>query len=144
MKWLKKIFSFENDQQQANLVSAWLIAKEFESMTCVAISNLSNLPVYKMIISLVNVQNNASDGRYAPSLFRTYLSVIPPGKSYAMIELHQGMSFTPGIEIGFEDFNRRYWIRSGDNIVKSIVTPPYKYYNLTLPLSWEIPKQEMP
>lgn len=140
MSWLKNLF-FKIDHKQANQISVWLLEEDVDGQGWITISNQSDSPVYKMIISVVDVQRNASDGRLTPDSLRTYLSVIPPGKSYKKIEVHHGMSFETGLEIAFEDINKNYWIRSGDGILKKIDKPPFIYYSLLLPLSWEKPKQ---
>ncbi len=140
MGWFKKLFS-NIDQKQANKISVWLLEEDADGQGWITISNQSDSHVYKMIISVVNVQRNASDGRLTPDSLRTYLSVIPPGKSFEKIEIHHGMSFKTGFEIAFEDINKNYWIRTGDGVLKKIDKPPYIYYSLLLPLSWEKPKQ---
>lgn len=135
MSFSKKIVHNE----QANLITAWIEKETEDTHAWVAVLNQSNFPVYKMILTTVNVQVNASDGREAPNDFRFFLKVAPPGKHYIKTLIHHGMGFSSGIEIAFTDKDNAHWVRSGNNILVKINETPVEYYGLALPLSWDYP-----
>lgn len=139
MSWLKKVINTFKHSEQAEQIFAWLIDKGESGQATVKIINKSNLPVYKIILSIVNIQNDTSNGLDTPEYFRTFLILITPGESSIKVEPHRGMNFISGIEIAFEDFNRRYWIRKADNSLQSLKVPPQEYYNIPTPISWETP-----
>ncbi|HSZ86494.1 MAG TPA: hypothetical protein VK787_10710 [Puia sp.] len=128
--------------EQATHISAWII-KEESNQAWVAIMNTSSLPIYKMILSTVNVQNKASSAKGLSIDFRSFLKLIPPGTFYTKNEIFHGMNFLSGIEIAFTDAAGKYWLRNGDGILEELEIEPYKYYDLALPLSWEYPNQKL-
>lgn len=136
------LFIKRHKREQADLVSAW-IAKEEDVYAWIAVSNQSNLPVYKVILSTVNIQGKAASGIESPNDHRALLSVAPPGKWYTKLLIQRGMSFIPGVELAFMDNKGQYWVRTGDGILRAIHQPSYEYYNLTMPVSWEYPKDSI-
>lgn len=136
VKWLKK----KADRSQADKISAWITEEvEENDLAWVTILNESNKPVTKLIISTVNIQNKPTSGRETPDDHRCYIGLLPPGKYFARLLTHRGMNFLSGVELSFIDSSGQTWIRQGDGELLAINKSPEQYYNLDLPISWEVP-----
>lgn len=144
MKFLKKLLGFKMKESQAELITAWIDQEDDDGYGWVAIVNKSNIPVYKVILSVVNIQNDPSSGKDTPNFLRAYLDLVPPGKYYTRIQVHHGMSFISGLEIAFIDSFGQFWVRNGNSQLSKINMPPNEYYNIGLPLSWVHPIPEIP
>lgn len=140
---LIKIFNKKKKREQAKKISAWIAKEEEDSSAWIAIYNESDFPVSKMVLSIVNIQDKASNGLSTPDEFRAFLSLMPPGKYYTRLQVHHGMNFLSGIEIAFIDKYGENWIRTGDGVLSKIIESPVQYYNLPTPISWEIPNEKI-
>ena len=137
------LFKKKQAREQAEQISSWIFQEDEEGYAWVTIFNGSNFPIYKIILSIVNIQGSASNGKNTPNELRSFISLAPPGKHYARIQIHHGMNFLSGIEIAFKDTYGQCWVRNGEGILTSIDQLTHKYYGLYLPISWEQPRENI-
>lgn len=135
------MFWTRRKDQQALKIAAWIDEELEDGFAWVAIINESNFPVTKLILSTVNIQGKVSSGRETNSMYRSFLSVVPPGKCYFHLRVNNSMGFRSGVEAAFIDVNGLCWVRDGQGRVKKIRQQPEEYYSLALPVSWEMPLQ---
>ena len=128
-------------EEQALLISSWISAENADH-TIISILNHSNEPIYKVLLSIVNIKGtNAWPGKQTPIIWRSFISIVPPGKYYARVANgYMGMMFRPGIEIGFIDKKGNCWIKNGDGKIEEIKEFPNDYYSIPLPIDWTLPK----
>lgn len=138
-------------KSQAQTISAW-IKEDNEDNSVVALNNLSNEPVYDIVVTVVTIGNS---GSYAESglQLRKYsneietqlstnrngvaLSILPPGKYKAnMPHISHGMSRKFGVEIAFRDSQDNCWVISGNGHLSQISKDPFKYYDLPSPIDF--------
>ena len=111
------------EQKQATGISTWIGGEASPQSTGVVIQNMSNAPIYDVVITLVIAAGagpqtgeevaklSDQQGPSVPSMRRA-TSIVPPGKY--MTELPSswgGMNRKPGIEIAFTDFQGNHWVR---------------------------------
>ena len=73
-------------REQAEHISAFIF-KESHDKTTVALLNLSTEPVYETIVSISAFQGSViSPTSHISRQYSSYLSVIPPGKSYTTVD----------------------------------------------------------
>jgi hypothetical protein len=130
-------------REQAEHISAF-IHKEAPLKTTVALLNLSAEPVYEVIVSIaVFDSTHVVRPTNASHQYTSFLSVVPPGKSYTHIDgSYHGMSFHPSIEIAFKDVKGKSWVRTGRGTLREISKSPVSYYKLHNPLRWRLPIHE--
>lgn len=130
-------------KDQAVRISAFIV-KENLPKTKIELLNLSSEPIYEAIVSLEAFQGAGFEKpSNTPGEYISCLSVIPPGKSFTFIGGgYHGMSFHPSIAMAFKDIKGKNWFRSGRGDLKEISMSPTDFYELRLPISWEIPKQK--
>jgi len=146
----------ERVEEQARKVSAW-VAKEAPSKVkgqppraWIAVQNNSSEPIYEVIATIVRfphmpAKDGVDDGKGVPLDFRTFLSVVPPGKYYSSVNGgYRGMSFQPAVEIAFKDKNGRSWLRTRNGGCFELKESPTVHYKFSPPLSWKLPEQELP
>ncbi len=133
----------KKDKEEAKLISAWIIKEDEDGWAWVTISNQSRFPIYKIILSTVNIQLKPTSGLETPNEIAASLSVVPPGKYFTRIQIHHGMGFISGIELAFQDSHGKNWIRNGVGITRKLNLSPSEYYSLPLPLSWEKPLEKI-
>jgi hypothetical protein len=131
-------------EQQALLISSW-VSEENGDHTIITILNHSDEPIYKVILSIVNIKGrNAWGGKKIPNELRACISIVPPGKYYAKVGTgYNGMNFRPGIEIAFIDKKGDCWIKNGDGKIEEIKQFPNEYYDIPLPIGWTLPKDKI-
>jgi hypothetical protein len=132
-------------KDQSEYISAWVDAEVGGGKHAIlAILNMSNEPIYQVIVSIVAFQGaGPRDGKELDprTPFRAFISSVPPGRTLVKVDGgYRGMSFHPGVEIAFVDKANRSWIRKGHGELVSIENNPTSYYNLTGPFSWQLPK----
>lgn len=132
---------------QARLISTWIYEKSPEDFGIADINNLSNSPVYHVVITSVSIGNGnttpAENGLRArdnepDTPNGAYLSILPPGKykcSIAPIEGASGKRF--GLEISFRDVNGRSWILNADGKLSQIKKDPFSYYPVPSPMDYD-------
>lgn len=132
---------------QAKMVSAWLDIKHQEvgtgkfktSREIIMISNRSDLPIFNVVLSIVDGRNSDADGITTPKEFQKCIHVIPPGNWFIAAPIgYNGMGFVGAIEIGFEDSSNRSWIRRGNGSLEEIRSEIMKRYKVDLPPSYDI------
>ena len=134
----------KDTRKQAEQISAYIAKETMTRKTKIVLSNLSSEPAYEAIISIVAFQGAGISKDEFPNEYTSVLSVIPPGKSYVHVSGdYHGMSFHPAVEIAFKDVKGNYWLRNGRGDLNKIRKSPVNFYGFKLPLSWEIPKQEI-
>lgn len=151
---------------QANQISAWIkedseeidneVKFEEEQRECysvVALNNLSNTPVYDVVITVVeigNSGNHAGKGKDVRDRINNainkdqpfndngvVLSMIPPGQYKAkMAFISHGMCKKFGVEIAFRDYQSNSWLVSADGHLSQIDEDPFEYYNLPKPMEY--------
>lgn len=143
LEWRRRIK--QATQAQAEQIAAWVHEEpgNGEPKTSFAVSNASTVPVYRVIVTLVDVKGwQPGDGKKTIPQGRNFLSVVPPGTWYVAGFTHRGMSFHPGVEIAFCDAAGRNWLRTGNGKLKQIPKSPVNYYGLSLPLPWRLPSEK--
>jgi hypothetical protein len=146
----------ETTEAQARKISAW-VAKEESSKTkgrppvaWIAVLNDSNEPVYEVIATIVRFphlpqRDGTQEGQGVPLDFRGFLSVVPPGKSYVSVSGgYRGMHFQPAVEVAFKDSNGKPWLRTRSGGCFKLKQGPIEFYKFQPPMSWQLPKQEIP
>lgn len=134
---------------QARLISGWPVGDD-ELSTYIAISNKSEEPVYRAIVSLVVLPSKPpSHPEYGPSNLRQglwkALQIIPPGISYvAVASGWAGMHKVPGVEISFKDRAGVHWMRFADGGLMERQQPAPEEYGLAEPLGWGFPSPTPP
>lgn len=139
----RKVRKEKERKEQAERISAFIF-KETPTKTTVALLNLSSEPIYEAIVSISAFQGSSiSPTKHISRQYTSFLSVIPPGKSYTFIsgDYHE-LSFHPGIEIAFKDGKGKSWVRSTRGNLKEIAKAPIEHYNLQRPLKWQLPVHE--
>ena|ERR1700733_14755202 len=139
----RKIRKEKERKEQAEHISAFIF-KETLAKTTIALLNLSNEPIYEVIVS-ISVFQGSGGGRSIKEFYQytSFLSVVPPGKSFTHVDGgYHGMSFHPAVEIAFKDVKGKSWVRTGRGVLKEISKSPVDYYNLHSPLRWRLPVHE--
>lgn len=130
----------DNSGTQAHAVSAF-IKEDTEDYSTAALDNLSNAPVYDVVITVVSIGNSGDYAQDGKSVRKSegmengaLLTILPPGKyKVKMPAIGHGMSQKFGVEIAFRDCNNNSWIITADGHLHRIDSPPLKYYNLPGP-----------
>lgn len=141
----------DRNRAQASHVSAWI--KEtwaHDHQMWHAVQNTSHEPVYQVIITLVSIQGagiprEGADikGSWLPYHFRSYLSVLPPGKFYVSMPTGaQSMLVRFGVEVAFTDARGHFWVRKGDGYLEQLQSNPVEYYGLDSIVDWRYPEIE--
>lgn len=139
----RKIRKEKERREQAERISAFIF-KETPAKTTIALLNLSSEPIYEVIVSIAAFQvTNVSSIKKVSSQYTSFLSVVPPGKSFTTVSggYHE-MAFHPSIEIAFRDVKGKNWVRTGRGMLKEIEKSPVDYYKLHRPFGWELPLHE--
>ncbi|MFF2587602.1 hypothetical protein ACFVSS_06860 [Peribacillus butanolivorans] len=133
---------------QATKVSVWIDSENSREI-CYSIQNVSDLPIYQAIITLVGIQgaglprNGEDEGVDESYKYRLNLVTIPPGKFFTTSESSdRGPSFEYGVEIAFTDASGNHWVRRSNGQLKEIKTSPFEFYNISLPVTWSKVKDE--
>lgn len=132
---------------QAERVSGWLL-EDGEHGTPLRLSNRSEEPIYRAVVSLVLVQGaGPRTGLELRGLdlagYQRFFSVIPPGVSRSSLAGGwAGMGRRPGLEIAFTDRAGVHWVRFADGSLTEVASSPPEYYELPMPLPWELPTTE--
>jgi hypothetical protein len=139
----RKIRKEKEKKEQAVHISAFIL-KETPSKTTISLLNLSNEPIYEVIVSISAFQSaGASPTKQVSRQFTSFLSVVPPGKSFTHVDgSYHEMAFHPSIEIAFKDVKGKSWLRTGRGVLKEIAKSPVEYYKLLRPLTWRLPVYE--
>lgn len=127
-------------EAQARSISAF-IKEDTENYSTAALYNLSNSPVYDVVITVVSVGSGCDYAQDGKSVRKSegadsgvLLTILPPGKyKVKMPPIGHGMSNVFGVEIAFRDNGNNSWIISADGRLTKISLPPLKYYNLPGP-----------
>ncbi|WP_368488453.1 hypothetical protein [Clostridium sp. BJN0013] len=140
-------------KSQAQTISAWIKEdQDNQDNNTVALNNLSNEPVYDVVVTVVTIGNSGSYAENGLQL-RKYpneteeqlstnrngvaLSILPPGKYKAkMPYISHGMSRKFGVEVAFRDFQNNCWVISGNGHLSQISKDPFKYYDLPSPIDF--------
>jgi len=129
-------------QEQAERISAFIV-KETPAKTTIALLNLSQEPIYEVIVSISAFQGPADMNHRVNRQYTSFLSVVPPGKSFTFVDgRYNELSFHPAIEVAFKDVKGKNWVRTGRGALKEIGKSPVEYYKLHRPLTWELPVHE--
>lgn len=138
---------------QAQSISSW-IEENNENNSIAALNNLSNAPIYDIVVTVVQV-GNTNNGLYAQSGLEVreeiskyfdkniiikngaVINILPPGKYKVKIpSLNMGMSHKFGVEIAFRDSKGNSWITSANGHLSRIYKDPFKYYKLSSPMDF--------
>jgi len=138
----------ENERRkQAENISAWISLDErlygkFEfkmQREIIVLSNRSNLPIYNVVVSIVDGRHGDADGNNTPTEFQRYIHTLPPGNGFIFSpQGYQGMGFVGAVEVGFEDSGNRSWVRHGNGSLEEINEGTLKYYKVALPPTYDI------
>ena len=133
-------------RSQAEQIAGWP-ARDTEAQMSILLSNRSQLPVYRAVVSRVAIQGSgATTGKQVRRLGlpgeQQTLAVIPPGESQLTFPAgFGGMSRRAGIELAFLDAAGVYWLREADGTLRELAQPPEAYYKLALPLDYAFPSR---
>lgn len=130
-------------KEQAERISAFIV-KETPAKTTIALLNLSQEPIYEVIVSIAAFQGPVGVNHHSISRqYTSFLSVVPPGKSFTFVDgRYHELSFHPAIETAFKDVKGKNWVRTGRGALKEISKSPVEYYKLHRPLNWKLPVHE--
>lgn len=139
----RKFRKEKEKREQAVHISAFIL-KETPEKTTIALLNLSNEPVYEVIVSIAAFQGTSiSPTKHISRQYTSFLSIVPPGKSSTTVDgSYNEMSFHPSIEIAFKDVKGKNWLRTGRGTLTEIAKSPVEYYKLHRPLQWSLPVYE--
>jgi len=143
---LRQLYNDRNERKsnelkfQAKEISAW-IDNSNKDITIVRFNNLSNTPVYSVVLTIVCIKGAGQpiDGTEAGEnyKYRSIFSVLPPGKfKHIMNSPGRGMFMEYGIEIAFTDSSGNSWIRKSNGELITIKQEPTDYYNISHPFSF--------
>lgn len=137
----------ENEnRKQAENISAWISIEEkihssghFKTKRkTIVLSNKSNLPIYNVVVSIVDGRHSDADGKNVPKEFQRYIHIVPPGDGIIIAPHgYQGMNFVGAVEIGFEDSGNRSWVRRGNGRLEKIAEDTFEYYKVASPPSYD-------
>ncbi len=139
---------------QAELVSAWIgdvrtsndfnikIGAPSDIATNLELSNASGSPVYRAVLSVVDIQGIGWRGEgKAPDGYQVCISIVPPGRFH--LTLHRGFGSGMGshmaIEIAFTDAAGKYWVRRASGRLDELTVDPVTHYQVTRPVGWMVP-----
>lgn len=125
----------DNSEKQAMAVATWVIGLRSERIEEVCISNLSDLPIYDVIVSKdIVVEDNSIEG--VSSNHCSYIQIVPPGKYKADVPSHGGgMCKNYGSSITFRDVRGVCWSRNAAGKIKKIKKNSIDYRKLKRPVS---------
>lgn len=133
----------ENDREekkQASQISGWVEDLDCVDFATIVIKNSSNNPIYNII---TNVHGTSENIGVATESTQTYIRLIKPGTSKIRIDpIGGGMHTRAFLEIGFRDCNGNSWIKNDNGEFRKINESLQDHYELTEPLSWEMPDEE--
>jgi hypothetical protein len=148
-----RVASEEAQRRQAGQMTGWLVPYEGPEeagrlFAGLALQNDSSQPVYDLIANVVRVSEGHAatavgigkeyrETGVSPHRFRTYITLVPPGRTIARIEHGGGgMHHRFGVEFAFQDAAGRYWLRKGNGILKAVSQHPLDLYGITGPAPW--------
>src|SRR5665213_1956217 len=147
----------EEHEGQARSISAWVAREGVGTaqgddgpVTWIAISNSSNKPIHEVVATIVKFphgggRDSLNDGKNVPLEFRAFVSVVPPGISYARVSGgYRGMHFQPAVEVAFKDRSGGYWIRGKNGGTFEIEKDPVIHYGFSHPMGWSLPLTKIP
>ena len=127
------------EQAQAAKVSAWM-TEFYEKNSVATLSNASDTPVYRAIVSLIHWQGGGGPmtGEEAAKVYLPALvGVLPPGRCRVQLPpFDGGMYARPGVEVAFTDATNRHWVRRYDGHLERMSREAAEHYRLGLPLDW--------
>lgn len=147
----------ERHREQAISVSAWYSGERETGATNPAearveswltVANLSNQPIYEVVLTLVLVQGAAprtgedwtklkNDGPQLP--FGRVFAAVGPGTWEVSVSagwaVHQAR---PGAEIGFTDGRGGHWIRRANGKLVEIQTNAIDHYGVQRPIDFDV------
>ena len=139
---------------QAELISAWIgdvrTSNDFniktgapsDIATSLELSNASGSPVYRAVLSVVDIQGTGWKGQgKAPDGYQFCVSIIPPGRFHLTIHrgFGAGMASHMAIEIAFADVAGQHWVRRASGLLEELGTDPITHYQVTRPVGWMVP-----
>lgn len=139
---------------QAELLSAWIGDVRWGNVlelgsggpgdveTDLELSNASGSPVYRAVLSVVDIQGTGWRGQgNAPDGHQFCLSVIPPGRFH--LTIHRGFGGGMGIhweaELAFTDAAGHHWVRRSSGLLEELGEDPITHYHVVRPVGWMVP-----
>ena len=117
-----------------------LFLKPADVAVAVVLRNMSDAPVYNVIIACVGISGagpNAKgedNGHDYPG--RACFGILPLGTRYAWLPTNgPGMHVRTAPEAAFTDANGRSWVRRGNGKLEEVETEPVFFYGIGLPVS---------
>lgn len=144
---------------QAERISAWPLPPiEFHvpgyGPTAIVLSNRSEAPVYRVIVSLVVFEGPAA--RAGPDdatrlveagvadAWQSALVLLPPGQHYTMVsESHTPQQGESAVEIAFTDRAGVHWRRRANGVIEEITQAADEHYGVE-PFAWAMPDERLP
>lgn len=128
-------------KSQAINISSW-ISEENEENIVFKLNNMSNAPVYEVVLTLVITHGSGSyyDGQGVGEEYRNrnIFKILPPGKFETKMPYPgKGMNIIFGTEIAFKDVKGNSWVRKGDGNLIFIKQNPLEYYQISFPVLWK-------
>lgn len=127
---------------QPSSIAAWL-ERDPTGESRIVIRNDSDLPVYEVVATIV-VTNGAGcckgeDLEFSYQ-YRKILDLIPPGLHSVAIDMggFYGMHRHPLVEIAFVCAKGKSWVRRGDGTLDELDVSPFNYYELGLPIDFDM------
>lgn len=134
-------------KDQSSKISAWIELESFHTKSVfIELCNLSESPVYEVVISVVNFRTGASQRKCEfPSEFQSIIGILPPGKSYTTVKYgYRSMFFMPSIELFFKDSRNNYWMRKGNGELRKMNKSPTRHYGFIEPVGWRNTLKKIP
>lgn len=123
--------------EQASKISCWMENGQFYriSTSLAHISNLSESPIYEVVISEDIVSDNKSNVNTNED-YCTYIQCVPPGDYYTEVKsAERGMWKRFDASISFRDIKGKYWCRDACGNLRPLKTSSIDQRNLTRPVS---------
>ncbi len=139
---------------QAELVSAWIgdvrtsndfdmkIGGPSDTATNLELSNASGSPVYRAVLSIVDIQGTGWKGQgKAPDGYQFCVSIIPPGRFHLTIRrgFGAGMGIHWEVELSFTDAAGQHWVRRASGLLEELDADAVTHYQVSRPVGWLVP-----
>ncbi len=124
----------DDSSRQAMAVAAWIIGGRSDKIAEICISNLSDLPIYDVVVSRdIVIEENSREGVSLDNC--TYIQVVPPGTYKVEAPSHGGgMNKIYGASITFRDVRGVNWSRNATGKIIRIRENSIDYRKLKRPV----------
>lgn len=120
---------------QAGDVGA-LIARGAERSVRVTLTNLSDRPVFGVVVWVVARHGSQLVSGHRPlgALAFQVLPMLPPGRREIAVDATGDDDLSDRAEIAFSDVGGEHWVRRADGTISSLATAPWRHYGFASPV----------